>query len=221
MALWFTRAPGVTGWFRHRGGCQEPCSRSRYHAGPRAYPETVLIGLLVVLLDLAAVAGLITASVVAAVRLRPSRPARPRAATFRRWTTLITLLAALGLLVLGNVRFLVSSYDQGRPASPPPGCQRTRTTRQATARRTQPVDTEHGRSAGGMAPGICSSPSVVAPSSGLMRGTGPHRARHRPPCSPTSSPGTTQSTSGSSTGGDDPSRAWKQALSGPQATSTG
>jgi hypothetical protein len=76
----------------------------------------VLIGLLIVLLDLAAIGCLITGSVVVAVRLRPLRGARPGLATFRRWASLITMLAALGLLVLGNVWFLTSSYDQGRPA---------------------------------------------------------------------------------------------------------
>ena len=81
-----------------------------------AYLESVVIGLLIVLLDLAAIGGLTIAVVVTAIRLRPSRLARPGVATFRRWTSLITLLAALGLLVLGNVRFLNSSYDQGGPA---------------------------------------------------------------------------------------------------------
>jgi hypothetical protein len=76
----------------------------------------VLIGLLIVLLDLAAIGGLIIAIVVTALRLRPSRLARPGVATIRRWTSLIMLLAVLGLLVLGNVRFLNSSYDLGRPA---------------------------------------------------------------------------------------------------------
>lgn len=93
----------------------DSCPSSR-HAVPCAYPERVLIGLLIVLLDLAAIGGLIVASVVTAVRLRPARLARPGGATFRRWTSLIALMAALGLLVLGNVRLLVSSYDQGRPA---------------------------------------------------------------------------------------------------------
>ncbi len=68
------------------------------------------------LLDLAAIGGLIIAIVVTALRLRPSHLARPSVATFRRWTSLIALAAALGLLVLGNARFLISSYDQGRPA---------------------------------------------------------------------------------------------------------
>jgi hypothetical protein len=76
----------------------------------------VLIGLLIVLLDLAAIGGLIITIVVTALRLRPSRLAPPGAGTIRRWTSLITLLAALGFLVLGNARFLTSSYDQGRPA---------------------------------------------------------------------------------------------------------
>ena len=76
----------------------------------------MLIGLLIVLLDLAAIGGLIIAIVVTALRLRPSRLARPGVATIRRWTSLIMLLAALGLVVLGNARLLNSSYDQGRPA---------------------------------------------------------------------------------------------------------
>lgn len=83
---------------------------------PGAYPEIVLIGLLIVLLDLAVTGGLIIAIVVTALRLRPSRLARPGVATTRRWTSLIMLLAALGLLVLGNARYLNSSDDQGRPA---------------------------------------------------------------------------------------------------------
>lgn len=81
-----------------------------------AYPENVLIGLLIVLLDLAAIGGLIVAIVVTAVRLRSSRLARRHLATLTRWTSLIVLVATLGLVVLGNVRFLISSYDQGRPA---------------------------------------------------------------------------------------------------------
>lgn len=76
----------------------------------------MLIGLLIVLLDLAAIGGLILAIVVTALRLRPWRLARPGLVTFRRWMGLITLVTALGLLVLGNVQFLISSYDQGRPA---------------------------------------------------------------------------------------------------------
>jgi hypothetical protein len=80
-----------------------------------AYPENVLIGLLIVLLDLAAIGGLIVAIVVTASRPRPSQPARPSVATFRRWTSLIALVAALGLVVLGNAWVLISGYDQGRP----------------------------------------------------------------------------------------------------------
>jgi hypothetical protein len=83
---------------------------------PGAYPEIVLIGLLIVLLDLAAIGGLIIAIVMTARQLRPSRLARPGGAIIRRWTRLITLSAALGLLVLGNARILTSGYDQGRPA---------------------------------------------------------------------------------------------------------
>ena len=83
---------------------------------PGAYPESVLIGLLLVLLDLAAVGGLIAAIVMTALRLRPSRRARPGVNTSGRWLSLIALLAALALLILGNARFLISSYTQGRPS---------------------------------------------------------------------------------------------------------
>jgi hypothetical protein len=76
----------------------------------------VLIGLLIVLLDLAAIGSLIIAVVVTALRLRPSRPARPGVTTIRRWMSPIMLLTALALLVLGNARFLNWAYDQGRPA---------------------------------------------------------------------------------------------------------
>ncbi len=62
----------------------------------------MLIGLLIVLLDLAAGGGLLAGLVVIARR--------------RRWTSLIALLAGVGLLVLGNVRVLTSAYEQGRPA---------------------------------------------------------------------------------------------------------
>lgn len=75
----------------------------------------MLIGLLLVLLDLAAIGGLVLTIVLTALRLRPGRLARPGIVAFRLWTGLVTLLAALGLLVLGNVRFVISSYDQGRP----------------------------------------------------------------------------------------------------------
>jgi hypothetical protein len=77
----------------------------------------VLIGIFLVLLDLAAVALLAIAVVVTALRLRPSRATRPRLAIIKIWTGLIALLAALGLLVLGNARLLISSYDEGRPAA--------------------------------------------------------------------------------------------------------
>jgi hypothetical protein len=75
----------------------------------------VLIGLLVVLLDVAAIGGLITAIVVTAIRLRHGRLVQPRAR--RRWISLVALLAALGLLVLGDARFLISAGNQGRPST--------------------------------------------------------------------------------------------------------
>jgi len=62
-----------------------------------AYPDRVT-GVVfgpILLLDLVAVGGLVVASVVTGHRLRPSQLARP-SVTFRRWTTLVVLLAALG-----------------------------------------------------------------------------------------------------------------------------
>lgn len=53
---------------------------------PDIYPGNVLIGLGFLLLDLAAVVGLIGAIVATAVRLWRSRPARPAEARFRRRT---------------------------------------------------------------------------------------------------------------------------------------
>jgi hypothetical protein len=76
----------------------------------------VIIGLLAILLDLAAIGGLIILIVVTTLRLRPSRLAQPGLAPIWRWTSLIALLAALGLVVLGNAQILISSYDEGRPA---------------------------------------------------------------------------------------------------------
>lgn len=86
-----------------------------------AYPDrvtSVVFGPLILLLDLAAVGGLVVASVVTGRRLRSSQLARPSVA-LRRWTTLIVLLAALGLVVVGNVaavRSVIASDNQGRPA---------------------------------------------------------------------------------------------------------
>jgi len=75
----------------------------------------MIIGLFAILLDLAAIGGLIILIVVAALRLRPSRLAQPGVAPIWRWTSLIALLAALGLVVLGNAWFVISADDQGRP----------------------------------------------------------------------------------------------------------
>lgn len=74
----------------------------------------MLIGLFLITLDLAAVVGLVIAIVLAALRLRPSRITGPGTASWR-WTSLIALVAVLGLVVFGNVRFVLSSYEQGRP----------------------------------------------------------------------------------------------------------
>jgi hypothetical protein len=76
----------------------------------------VLIGLLIVTLDLAVISGLIVAIVVTGLRLRPTPSDQPRVAMFRRWMTLTALVAALGLVVAGNARLLISGYEQGRPA---------------------------------------------------------------------------------------------------------
>jgi hypothetical protein len=75
----------------------------------------VLIGLLIVLLDVAAIGGLIGAIVVTALRLRRGRLVRPGAG--KGWMSLVGLSAALALLVLGDVWFLTSTYNQGRPSS--------------------------------------------------------------------------------------------------------
>jgi hypothetical protein len=74
----------------------------------------VLIGLLILLLDVAAIGGLIIAIVVTAFRLRRGRLAQASVPASRRWTTLIVLMALLGLLVLGNARLLISSDNEGR-----------------------------------------------------------------------------------------------------------
>jgi hypothetical protein len=76
----------------------------------------VFIGLLIVLLDFAAIGCLIVAIVVAALRLWPSRLARPDAAALNQWGRLIALVAALGLLLFGNAWVLISGYVQGRPS---------------------------------------------------------------------------------------------------------
>jgi len=81
-----------------------------------AYPENVLIGLLLILLDLAVIVGLVIAIVWTALRLRPSRITALGVA-FWRWTSLIALVAVLGFVVFGNARFVISGYEQGRPTT--------------------------------------------------------------------------------------------------------
>ena len=76
----------------------------------------MIIGLVAILLDLGAIGGLIILIVVTVLRLRPSRLTQPGVAPIWRWTSLIALLAALGLVVLGNAWFVISSDDQGRPS---------------------------------------------------------------------------------------------------------
>jgi hypothetical protein len=80
-----------------------------------AYSGSVLIGLLIVLLDVAAISGLIAAIVVTARRLR-HRPLG-RYGAGRRWIGLVALSATLALIVVGDVWFLTSSYNQGRPST--------------------------------------------------------------------------------------------------------
>jgi len=74
----------------------------------------VLIGLLLIVLDLAAIVGLVIAVALTALRLRPSPINGPGVALWR-WTSLIALVAVLGLVVFGNARFVISGYEQGRP----------------------------------------------------------------------------------------------------------
>ena len=75
-----------------------------------------LWGLPILLGDLGVIAGLMFAVVVAARRLRASQLARSGASARGRWAVLIVAVTALGLVVLGNTEFLISSYQQGRPS---------------------------------------------------------------------------------------------------------
>ncbi len=77
----------------------------------------MIIGLFAVLLDLGAIGGLIFLIVVTALRLRPSRLAQPGVAPVWRWISLIALVAALGLVILGNAWLVISLDDQGRPTN--------------------------------------------------------------------------------------------------------
>ena len=77
----------------------------------------MIIGLFAVLLDLGAIGGLTFLIVAAALRLRPSRLARPGVAAVWRWISLIALVAALGLVILGNAWLVISLDDQGRPTT--------------------------------------------------------------------------------------------------------
>src|SRR6266851_4423305 len=84
-----------------------------------AYPEDVVIGVLILLgialVELAAFGAIIRGLIVTASRLRRPRLARPSAVTIRLCTSLIALVAGLGLLVLGNAWLVLRLYDQGRP----------------------------------------------------------------------------------------------------------
>jgi hypothetical protein len=77
----------------------------------------VFIGLFIILVVLGTVGGLIIAIAATAGQLRRSRRDPPKVATPRRWIVVITLSAALALLVFGCVQFLISAYDRGRPAA--------------------------------------------------------------------------------------------------------
>lgn len=85
-------------------------------SAPRKYRLIVLIGLLLILADLGFIGGLVFAVIVSARRLRPSQLARPGASASGRWAALIAAVTLLGLVVLGNARFLISAYEDGRPS---------------------------------------------------------------------------------------------------------
>jgi hypothetical protein len=76
----------------------------------------VIIVLVLLLGDLIIIAGLVCAVVMSARRLRPSQLVRAGASAAKAWAALIAALTLLGLVVFGNVRFLISLYDDGRPS---------------------------------------------------------------------------------------------------------
>jgi len=76
----------------------------------------VLIGLLLLLGDLGVIAGLVVGIVVIARQLRRSRLARPGASVAETWVGLILAVTLLGLVVLGNARLLIGTYEEGRPS---------------------------------------------------------------------------------------------------------
>lgn len=71
-----------------------------------AYPATVITGLFLGLLALAAVGGLVAGIVMTALRLRPSRLAASGDSAPRTWATLITLVAFLALVLTGSPWFV-------------------------------------------------------------------------------------------------------------------
>jgi len=75
----------------------------------------LVIGLFLLLLDIAAIVYLLIAIAVAAFRLRPSQLAT-RSVALRRSASLVVLVVALGLVVVGQAWFVTSSDNQGRPA---------------------------------------------------------------------------------------------------------
>lgn len=76
----------------------------------------MLIGLLLLLGDLGVIAGLVLGIVVTARQLRPSRLARHGTSVAQTWVGLILAVTLLGLVVLGNARFLIGAYEESRPS---------------------------------------------------------------------------------------------------------
>jgi hypothetical protein len=82
----------------------------------RAEGATVLIGLLLIAADLALIAGLVVAVIMAAARLRRAELARPGVSAPRRWLALGAAVAGLSLVVAGHVWAFIAANEDGRPS---------------------------------------------------------------------------------------------------------